>query len=48
MLSLCNSRERERDDWVTIFGEADKRFKVVDVYLPQESTLGVVEVVWEE
>ena len=29
MMTLCNARERDRDDWATLFQEADKRFNMV-------------------
>lgn len=47
MLSLCNARERERDDWVDIFKQVDERFKVVNAYVPKGAALGIVEAVWE-
>ena len=47
MLTLCNSRERDRDDWAQIFQEADGRFKFVNAYTPEGSVLGLVEAVWQ-
>ena len=47
MLSICNARERDEDDWRRLFGEADSRFKVLRIFTPKGSTLGIVDVVWE-
>ena len=47
MLTLCNSRERDRDDWAQIFQEADARFKFVDAYTPEGSVLGIAEAIWQ-
>jgi hypothetical protein len=47
MLSLCNSRERDEADWRQVFQEADPRFKVLRVFTPKGSALGIVDVAWE-
>jgi hypothetical protein len=47
MLSICNAREREEADWRQVFGEADSRFKVLRVFTPKESALGIIDVAWE-
>lgn len=47
MLSICNGRERDHDDWAWLFKEADIRFKFVKAYKPQGSALGLIEAVWE-
>ena len=52
MLSAFNSYEREREDWVRVFREADARFGEVR-FLDDEggdgggSLMGVLEAVWE-
>lgn len=47
MLSLCNSRERDEADWRQVFQEADPRFKVLRVFTPKGSALGIIDVAWE-
>lgn len=47
MLTVRNSRERDREDWIQIFNEADPRFRFVDAWVPEGAALGIVEVVWE-
>ena len=46
MLSLFNARERERDDWISLFERADARFRDVRVWLPEGATLAIIEAVW--
>lgn len=48
MLSLCNARERDEDDWHKVFAEADPRFKVQRVFTPKGAALGIVDAVWED
>ncbi|TVY52432.1 O-methyltransferase bik3 [Lachnellula cervina] len=47
MLSICNARERDEEDWRQVFTEADSRFKVPRVFTPKGAALGIVDVVWE-
>ena len=47
MLTLCNARERDRDDWEMIFQQADDRFGFVGAYVPDGSSLGIIEARWE-
>jgi hypothetical protein len=47
MLSICNSRERDREDWQKVISEADPRFKIRSVFTPSESALGIIVAVWE-
>ncbi|TGO39875.1 hypothetical protein BHYA_0046g00290 [Botrytis hyacinthi] len=47
MLSLFNSRERDADDWVTLFQAADPRFGKPKAWIPERSNLGIIEAVWE-
>lgn len=47
MLSICNAREREEADWRQVFQEADPRFKVMRIFTPKESALGIIDVAWE-
>ena len=47
MLSICNARERDEDDWRQVFAEADSRFKVLRVFTPKGAALGIVDVVWD-
>ena len=48
MLTLCNARERDGEDWEALVREADGRFRVVSVFVPKGSSLGIIEVKWEE
>ena len=48
MLTLCNGRERDADDWQVIFHEVDPRFQAVRGWVPEGSSLGIVEAVWAE
>ena len=52
MLSAFNSYEREREDWVRVFREADERFGQIKFYDEEDgdgggSLMGVLEAVWE-
>ena len=47
MLTLCNARERDRDDWKMLFHEADSRFHFIGAYVPKGSSLGIIEAKWE-
>ena len=46
MMSLFNSREREKKDWEALFAEADSRFQDVKVWQPAGSQLGLIEATW--
>ena len=43
MLSLFNSREREEEDWRSIFQQADTRFTDIKVWVPEGATLAIIE-----
>ncbi|CAF9907146.1 MAG: hypothetical protein ALECFALPRED_003076 [Alectoria fallacina] len=47
MLSLFNSREREKEDWQSIFQQADARFTNVKVWVPEGATLAIIEATLE-
>ena len=47
MLTLCNARERDRDDWEMLFRESDSRFRFIGAYVPEGSSLGIIEAIWE-
>lgn len=47
MLTLCNARERDRDDWQALFHEADERFVLVSAFVPKGSSLGIIEAIWK-
>ncbi|TVY93429.1 O-methyltransferase, partial [Lachnellula willkommii] len=47
MLSTCNARERDEEDWRQVFADADPRFRVLRVFTPTGAALGIVDVVWE-
>ena len=46
MMSLFNSREREKQDWEVLFQSADPRFQNFKAWKPEGSQLGLVEVTW--
>ncbi|KAK4889758.1 hypothetical protein LTR27_011470 [Elasticomyces elasticus] len=46
MHALFAARERELDDWVSIFAEADERFVLKAVRQPEGSRLSVMEWMW--
>lgn len=46
MLSICNSRERDEKEWRQLFEKADLCFKVLRVFTPKGSALGIMDVVW--
>ncbi|KUJ07170.1 O-methyltransferase-like protein [Mollisia scopiformis] len=48
MMTLFNARERELEDWITLFTQADKRFKFVGVKKMEVGTMSVITVVWED
>ena len=48
MLTIQNARERERDDWVGLFQQADRRFKFVSVTAQENSASAVIVATWEE
>ena len=47
MLELQNAREREIDDWASLFAQADGRFKFLGGKKPDGSNLWIMEAVWE-
>lgn len=47
MLSICNARERDEEDWRQLFLDADPSFKVLRVFTPTGAALGIIDVVWE-
>ncbi|MCJ1311317.1 hypothetical protein MMC25_004988 [Agyrium rufum] len=46
MLEFHNAQERGKDDWATLFREADPRFSFSGITQPETSKLGLVEAVW--
>ncbi len=47
MLEIHNGKERDLSDWVRLFEDAHRSFKVVSVKQPVSSRLGIIEVVWD-
>ena len=47
MLSLHNSRERDQDEWVQLFKDADPRFGEISIRVPEGSALAIIEAVWK-
>ncbi len=48
MLTLFNSRDRERHEWVRLFGQTDPRFRDVKAWVPDGSSLAIIEATWSE
>ena len=48
MLTIQNARERERDDWVALFEQADGSFKFVSATAQEDSASAVIVAIWEE
>ncbi|PYI04432.1 S-adenosyl-L-methionine-dependent methyltransferase [Aspergillus sclerotiicarbonarius CBS 121057] len=46
MLTLCNAYERESQDWKKVIEQADSRFKIAQMLVPNDSE-GIIEIVWE-
>ena len=47
MLSILNARERDADDWESLFKEADPRFKFHGVKRSTGSNLAIMEAIWD-
>ncbi|KAF2873316.1 O-methyltransferas-like protein [Massariosphaeria phaeospora] len=47
MLSLHNSREREKGEWEPLFKAADPRFGALKFYHPQGASLSIIESIWQ-
>jgi hypothetical protein len=48
MMTLFNAKERELEDWIDLFKQADKRFKFRDAKMPEVGTMGVITAIWED
>ena len=48
MKCLHNSKERNADEWVNLFGKADRRFGAVKIKSPPQSMLSIIEATWQE
>ena len=46
MLSILNARERDADEWRSLFAEADPRFEFQGVKQPTGSNLAIMEAIW--
>lgn len=47
MLGILNARERDADEWRSLFKEADTRFDFLGVKQPEGSSLAIMEARWE-
>jgi len=47
MLITMNAREREEQDWKSLFEKADSRFKYLGARKPGTSQMWLIEAVWE-
>lgn len=48
MLALHNSREREQKEWITLFAEADTRFRFESVEIMKKNVAAVMVFEWRE
>lgn len=48
MMTLFNAREREIEDWIDLFTQADKRFKFVGAKKPEVGTMNVMTIEWDD
>jgi len=46
MLSILNARERDADEWGSLFAEADPRFDFQGVKRLNGSNLAIIEAIW--
>ena len=47
MLGILNARERDADEWRSLFKEADTRFDFLGVKQPEGSSLAIMEARWK-
>ena len=48
MLSLMNARERERDDWTSLFRQADERLRLESIIPMEKGASAVIVATWDE
>lgn len=46
MLALSNARERDMDDWMNLFKQADSRFVFLGIKTLENSLVAIIEAVW--
>lgn len=46
MLCILNARERDADEWGSLFAEPDPRFDFQGVKRPSGSNLAIMEAIW--
>ncbi len=47
MMEINNAKERDLDEWKTLFDKADSRFIYKGLRQPPGSKLGIIEAVWD-
>lgn len=47
MLVLLNAKERDDNDWIELFKQADPRFKYLGHVQPKGSRMSIMEAVWD-
>lgn len=47
MWGLHNAKERDRDDWKSLFGHAHPNLQMVNIAKPVGSRLSIIEVKWQ-
>lgn len=48
MLALSNARRRDMDDWKNLFKQADSRFVFLGIKRLENSSVAIIEAVWDE
>ena len=48
MLALHNSREREKEEWIELFAEADPRFRFESAKVLERNVAAVLIFEWKE
>lgn len=48
MLEIQNSKERDLDEWITLFKRADARYSFKGMTQPPGSSLALLEVIWRK
>lgn len=47
MLALSNARERDMDDWMNLFKQADSRFVFLGIKTLENCPVAIIEAVWD-
>ena len=47
MMYILHGKERDVDEWVTLFQDADPRFDAIRIKSPPQSMLSIIEATWQ-